>query len=165
MKKNIVVVSLNNYLAKEVCLVLSQHLEMNFIDVDAHIEKELLLNKGDSLSNAEDYLTKLERNYIQKLTSKTNSIFSIDAETYLANNHIDYFRECDVVYLQTKIHSIDLKQIKNKAERTRIEQNTSIHENLNDFLTSSSEFIIENSDVKDINEIINEIEQVIASKE
>ena len=161
LKKNIVIVSLNDFIMKEVCLLLAKKLNMNFVDIDTLIEKELLANKGESLNIANDYLSSLERRIIQKVVGQTNSVLSISAETYLANNHIDYFHETNLIYLQTTVHSIDVNLIKNKAERTRIEQNTTLHENLNEFLMNSSNSVVENADVKDIKEIVKEIEQLI----
>jgi len=161
LKKNIVIVCLNDFLLKEVSESVAKKFKMDFVDIDEHIEKKLLENKGESLSFASEFLTKLEREYIQKLTKKNNTVFSISAETFLANNNCDYFHNFSVVYIATEIHKIDINTIKSKAERTRIIQNTEIQQNLNDFLSVSANYVVLNADIKEVDEIVKEIEELI----
>ena len=161
MKKNIVLICLNDYLLKQVSADLVKKLKANWLDIDGAVENELLRSKGDKLHIANEFLTSLERKIISQAVTEENTIFSISPEMFLANSNKEYFHECSCIYLATETHSIDILQIKNKAEKTRIIQNATINSNLNEFLINSCEYVIQNADIKEIADLVKEIKALI----
>lgn len=157
MKKNIAIICLNDYLRKETAKQLANAKKMHYLDVDELVDFELISRKQVALQCGDVFLKKIERECISRVMEYESCVFSISVDLYLANDNSVMLNDCKIVYLSTEMHSIDLSTVKNKNERLKLQQAMDINNNINEFLIKTSKYVVENADMKTIEDIVNEI--------
>lgn len=157
MKKNIAIICLNDYLRKETAKQLANAKKMHYLDVDELVDFELISRKQVALQCGDVFLKKIERECISRVMEYESCVFSISVDLYLANDNSVILNDCKIVYLSTEMHSIDLSTVKNKNERLKLQQAMDINNNINEFLIKTSKYVVENADMKTIEDIVNEI--------
>lgn len=157
MKKNIAIICLNDYLRKETAKQLANAKKMHYLDVDELVDFELISRKQVALQCGDVFLKKIERECISRVMEYESCVFSISVDLYLANDNSVMLNDCKIVYLSTEMHSIDLSTVKNKNERLKLQQAMDINNNINEFLIKTSKHVVENADMKTIEDIVNEI--------
>ena len=157
MKKNIAIICLNDYLRKETAKQVAQSTKMHYLDVDELIDFELISRKQVSLKCGDVFLKKIEKECISRVVEYENCVLSVSVDLYLANENSVLLDGCKVVYLATEMHNIDVSKIKNKKEKIKLQQAMDINNNINDFLLKTSKIVIENADIKSIEDIVAEI--------
>lgn len=158
MKKNITLVCLNDFIRKETAKQLAKLRHMNYLDVDELLDFDVN-KKQVSILCGDEYLMKLEKDCVERISEYTNCVFSISADMFLANDNRYYLENSNIIYLATEMHNIDLKKIKNKTERARLEQLMDVYENINEYLTKTCPLIIADSDQKEILDLAKEIDK------
>lgn len=157
MKKNISLVCLNDFIRKEVGKALASSLKMLFCDIDEMIDFEIINKKQVSIKCGDEYLKQLERECIERVMQYETCVYSVSDELFMANNNSILLEDTIVVYLETQIHEMDIKQVKNKNEKAKLLQKLEIQENINNYLKINCPYIIENADRKTIEDIVKEI--------
>ena len=164
LKKNIVLVSLNDFLRRETAKVLAKKKKMNYVDVDELLDFELISRKQVRLKCGDEFLKKLERKCIQKVSEYENCIASVSTDIFLANDNRDYFENFSIFYLATEIRSIDLSQVKNKEEKDALSENEEIFSHINDYLIATCEHVIHEADCLEIDDIASKIILTLKNK-
>ncbi len=157
MKKNIAIICLNDYLRKETAKQLANAKKMHYLDVDELVDFELISRKQVAIQCGDVFLKKIERECISRVMEYESCVFSISVDLYLANDNSVLLNDCKIVYLSTEMHNIDLSTVKNKNERLKLQQAMDINNNINEFLIKTSKYVVENADMKSIDDIVNEI--------
>lgn len=135
-------------------------MKMHYLDVDELVDFELISRKQVSLKCGDVFLKKLEKECISRVAEYENCVFSISVDLYLANDNNILLEDCNVVYLSTEIHNIDISKIKNKQEKIKLQQAMDINNNINEFLIKTTNNVIENADIKSIEDIVLEIKSI-----
>ena len=157
LKRNIALVCLNDFLRKETAKSYAKANRMLYLDIDELIDFEVISRKQVSLKCGDEFLKKLEKECITQVVDYENCVFSLSADLFLANDNKVLLEDCTIVYLATEMHAIDISKIKNKSEKTKLQQSMDINNNINDFLQKICPYVVENADIKSIVEIIDEI--------
>lgn len=157
MKKNIAIICLNDYLRKETAKLLAESTKMYYLDVDELIDFELISRKQVSLKCGDVFLKKVEKECISRVVEYESCVLSISVDLYLSNENSVLLDDCKVVYLATEMHNIDISKIKNKKEKIKLQQAMDINNNINDFLIKTSKIVVENADIKSLDDIVKEI--------
>lgn len=157
MKKNIAIICLNDYLRKETAKQLANAKKMHYLDVDELVDFELISRKQVAIQCGDVFLKKIERECISRVMEYESCVFSISVDLYLANDNSVLLNDCKIVYLSTEMHNIDLSTVKNKNEKLKLQQAMDINNNINEFLIKTSKYVVENADMKSIEDIVNEI--------
>ncbi len=157
MKKNIAIICLNDYLRKETAKQLAKIKKMHYLDIDELVDFELISRKQVALQCGDVFLKKIERECISRVMEYESCVFSISVDLYLANDNSILLNDCKIVYLSTEMHKIDLSTVKNKKEKLKLQQAMDINNNINEFLIKTSKYVVENADMKSIDDIVIEI--------
>ena len=161
MKRNITIVSLNDFLRKETGKELAKVNSMHYLDVDELIDFELISRRQVSLKCGDEFLKRLERECIERVAEYQNCVYSISPDLFLANDNRYYLENSYIIYLDTDMHNIDITKIRNRNERIKIQQEMEVFDNLNSFLVGTCSNVIENADMKSIRDIVKEINYII----
>lgn len=157
MKKNIAIICLNDYLRKETAKLLAKSKKMHYLDIDELVDFELINRKQVSIKCGDVFLKKVERECVSRAMEYESCVFSISVDLYLANDNSVLLDGCKIVYLSTEMHSIDLATIKNKKEKLKLQQALDINNSINDFLVRTSKYVVENADIKSVEDVVEEI--------
>lgn len=160
MKKNIAIICLNDYLRKETAKLLAESKKMHYLDIDELVDFELINRKQVALKCGDAFLKKVERECIARVMEYESCVFSLSVDLYLANDNSVMLNDCKIVYLSTEMHKIDLTTVKNKQEKMKLQQAMDINNNINEFLIKTSKYVVENADIKSIEDIVTEVKSI-----
>lgn len=98
MKKNILILSLDNKLAKKAAKKVADLLSMHFLDVDELINYELINKDEIEIKCGAEYLKKLEEGCVSNAVEFENCVTVVSIDTFLSNdisvkfeNHNQFF--------------------------------------------------------------------------
>ncbi len=142
MKSNIVIVSLNYNLSKNVSLCLANKLDMYFLDVKDLIEYSLIDTRRVELLCGEKYLKKQEKNVIMGVACYENTIINFPYEQLLDE---DYYRaigkSSTIIYLGASKELLLQQSLKKKAQEN-LSMELIAFEELDNLLTQKSDITI-----------------------
>ncbi len=98
--KNIVVVSLNDNLAKNFAIELSKLLKYNYIDANSNFDDYLLATADNPLNLIDDILQETETNLLKGLSKENNAVIGISNDMFLSNSHFKLFVNSKIVLLE-----------------------------------------------------------------
>ena len=160
--KNIALIGLMGSGKSTVGALLAQKLNMNFVDIDAEIEKkekitisEIFMQKG------EPYFREAETQTIKDFTSQNNQIISTGGGAVQDKKNLGILKQnCTVIYLKASPEVL-FSRIKEDTSRPLL-QNAEPQKTLEELLEKRQENykkadIIINTDSKIVDEVLNEI--------
>ena len=124
--KSVVVVSLNNQLAKNCAQSLAKKLKMDFWDAELEFSKFLISSVKAPTMLVDEALQEKETELLLKLSKKPNSIIYLPEDTFISNNN----------YKNLKNNFILLILVENLGK---------IKQNIQDFLKKHSNLVVESS--------------------
>ena len=130
-KENLVFLGMMGSGKSSIGLIVSRKLNINFIDIDHEIEKNL----GTKISNifetkGEKYFRKIEEMLTLKILKKQKSVISLGGGAFLNNkikkevleNHISFWLNWDVKTLVNRIKDSKKRPIAHKSSKKEIEE-------------------------------------------
>lgn len=144
MKKNIVIVSSNKNLRKDLSKLIAGDTKMLNIDADELLDFELVNTRNMSIREVGATLKQLENEYVTRVSKFKNCIITMSDKLFLADDHFKLLKDLKKIYLQTPPQTPS-KNAK-KEELYRIEQELLIYNEINDLLTSICDIVVKADD-------------------
>lgn len=104
---NIIVVSMDNELSKQVAKHLAKELNLNYVDLNLVYEKELLSDVKKSVFN-EDASTK-EKNVVAHFSKEKDIVMAIENEMFLSNKNYELCKNNLSLLIETELRN-DIEQ-------------------------------------------------------
>lgn len=170
MTKNIVLTGLMGSGKTTIGKLIAQKLDKNFIDTDKLIEEEAQITINEIFSlHGESYFRQLESKIIQKVSLNPDQIISTGGGSVEnPDNMMNLNRNGIVFYLKTSAEEL-FKRIQNETNRPLLKNDDPLG-TLKQLLKKREKFynlahIIINTDGRQLNEIVNEIQEKYSNYE
>ena len=100
---NIIVVSMDNELSKQVAKYLAKELNLSYVNLNLVYEKELLLDVKKSVFN-EDASTK-EKNIVAHFAKQKDVVIAIENEMFLSNKNYELCKNNSSLLIETELQN------------------------------------------------------------
>ena len=144
MGKNILIVSSNKEMRKDLSKLLARDTKMLNIDADELLDFELLNTQRVSIKEVGNLLKDVEREYVNRVANFKNCIITMSDKMFLADDHFKLLKDLNKIYIQVAPKKVG-KNAK-KEEVYRAEQELLMYNEIDGLLSSLCDITIKADD-------------------